>query len=109
MDGKKWLPYVINYRRLGVGDELKEKISEAQRGQRGDELEGGDGLKEKEKEVTSLNEKEKEVTSLNEKEKEVTGEGGGDKEEVTREGGDGREGGGGKVKVKVKVKVEDLV
>ncbi|KAK9167139.1 hypothetical protein Scep_002330 [Stephania cephalantha] len=47
----------------GVGDGLKEIRSGSDRelrAERGDEVEGGDGLKEKEKEVTSLKEKEKE-------------------------------------------------
>ncbi|KAK9107624.1 hypothetical protein Syun_023635 [Stephania yunnanensis] len=47
--------------RVGVGDWLKERISEGDlREERRDGVEGGDGLKEKEKEVTSLKEKENE-------------------------------------------------
>ncbi|KAK9135410.1 hypothetical protein Syun_014740 [Stephania yunnanensis] len=51
---------------VGVGDGLKEKNLIGSggdcelRAKRGDEVEGGDGLKEKEKEVASLKEKEKE-------------------------------------------------
>ncbi|KAK9119158.1 hypothetical protein Scep_017251 [Stephania cephalantha] len=77
--------------RKGVGDGLKQIGSGSDRelrAERGDEVEGGDGLQEKEKEVTSLKEKENEGRT--------TGEGGGggrrrrEKEEVMRGGDDER-------------------